>query len=173
MLKALLLTCVLLLNLSSVWACSCVSENIPEKQKIAKAHAQAGLVFTGRLESVALVEKVDTLHLRSRTGADTVVTLRQQFRQYTFAMTRQLKGSPAGATVVVQTDGPGSSCGVSYRVGADFVVFAYAIDTAYSPRGTVRPVTPYFITGLCTRTKELRYTKAAELRQLRRLARQG
>ncbi|MDO7846378.1 hypothetical protein Q5H92_08425 [Hymenobacter sp. M29] len=171
--KTLLLTCFLLLYLSGAWACSCISENLPEKQKIAKAHAQASLIFTGRLESVALVEKTDTIHFRSRAGADTVVTMRQQFRQYTFAITQQLKGAPAGATVVVLTDGPGSSCGVSYRAGADFVVFAYAIDTAYSPRGTARRVTPYFTTGLCTRTKELRYAKAAELRQLRRLARQG
>ncbi len=171
--KVLLLVATLLLNGSGARACSCVGEKIPEKQKIAKARAQASLVFTGRVVAVAEVVETDTVHFRTRAGADTVVTSQRQYRRYTFAVAQQLKGPPAGTTVAVRTDGPGSSCGVTYRVGADFVVFAYSVDSAYSLRGVARPVAPYFATGLCTRTKELRYTKAAELRQLRRLARRG
>lgn len=169
--KTLLLIWCLLLSGGGAWACSCVNEKSPEKQKIAKAHAQAGLVFTGRVVAEALVEKTDTTHFRTRSGADTVVTSRQQYLQYTFAITQQLKGQPvAAATVAVLTARSGAACGISFQVGADVLVFAYSVDTAYSPRGTTKPVPPYFMTGLCTRSKELRYTEAAELRQLKQLA---
>jgi hypothetical protein len=168
--KILLLILTLLLNGSGAWACSCISENIPEREKIAKAQAQASLIFTGRVVSEEMVELTDTVHLRTRSGQDTVVTSRQQYRKYTFAVTERLKGQPTAATVAILTAGPGSSCGVSYRVGADFVVFAYAVDKVYTLRGVEKPIPPYFSTGMCTRTKELRYTQAAELRQLRQLA---
>lgn len=170
--KTILLVWVLLLNLCPAWACACVEERIPEKAKIAKAQAQAGLIFTGRVTSAEVVEMTDTAHLRVRAGRDTVVTTRQQYRKYTFAVIRQLKGHSVATSVVVFTDGPGSSCGVSYRVGAEFVVFAYLVDTADNLRGATKKISPYLVTGLCTRTKELRSTKSAELRQLKRLARQ-
>lgn len=169
--KTLLLASVLFLVSSRAWACSCVGERISEKAKIAKAQAQASLVFTGRVTSEELVEMADTAHVRSRSGRDTVLTARQQFRKYTFAVIQQLKGQPVASSVVVFTAGPSSSCGVSYRVGAEFVVFAHVVDTASNARGAERKIAPYFVTGLCTRTKELRYSRAAELRQLKRLAR--
>ncbi|MBF9140925.1 hypothetical protein [Hymenobacter properus] len=172
-LKFLFLTCTLLLQFSGAWACSCVNAKLPEKQKIAKAHAQANLVFTGRVVAEALVEKTDTVHIRTRTGADTVVTSSQQYRQFTFAVTQQFKGEPVAATVTVLTATMGASCGTSFRVGADVLIYAYRVDKAYGPRGTVHPVPPYFTTDLCTRNKELRDTQDAEVRQLQELARHG
>ena len=171
--KTIFLAWVLLLNLSPAWACSCVEERISEKAKIAKARAQASLVFTGCVTAAEVVEMTDTAHLRARAGQDTVVTTRQQYRRYTFAVIRQLKGHSAATSVVVFTAGPGSSCGVSYRVGAELVVFAYMVDAADNLRGGTKKIPPYFVTGLCTRTKDLRSTKPAELRQLKRLAHQG
>jgi hypothetical protein len=171
--KYLLLACFVLFQLPAARACSCIEDRIPEKEKIAKAWAQAQLVFTGRVVAEELVEMTDTTHLRTRTGQDTVITVRVQYRKYTFAVEQPLKGPASPATVVVFTAGPGSSCGVSYKVGAGYVVFAYTVATATNLRGVERKVAPYYLTGLCTRTKELRHTQQAELRQLRQLARQG
>ncbi|MFD2720520.1 hypothetical protein ACFST9_17500 [Hymenobacter monticola] len=171
--KAFLLACCLLMNCANAWACSCIEARIPEKEKIAKAWTQAQLVFTGRVVSESLVEMTDTAHLRTRTGRDTVITRRMQYRKYTFAVTQPLKGAAGPATIEVLTAGVGSSCGVFYKVGDEFVVFAYTVDTAQNLRGVERKITPYYSTGMCTRTKELRYTAAAELQQLRQLAKKG
>jgi hypothetical protein len=173
MMKRLLLAALLLTRISGAWACSCIEEKTSEKAKIAKAQTQAQLIFTGRVVAEELIEKTDTTHLRTRTGQDTVLTLRVQYRQYTFAVEQPLKGPTGPATVAVLTAGPGSSCGVSYRVGAEYVVYAYAVDTAVNLRSVERKVMLYYLTGLCTRTKELRHTRAAELQQLRRAARHG
>jgi hypothetical protein len=169
--KVFLLACCFLMSCANAWACSCIEERISEKAKTAKARAQASLVFTGRVVAEELIEVTDTTHLRTRTGQDTVLTVRVQQRKYTFAVRQLLKGQASAATVPVLTAGPGSSCGVSYKVGDDYVVYAYAMDTATNLRGVEKKITPYFATGLCTRTKELCYTQAAELRQLQRLAR--
>ena len=171
--KAFLFVCCLLLSCANAWACSCIEDRISEKEKIAKARTQAQLVFTGRIVSEELIEAMDTTHLRTRTGQDTVLTTRVQYHKYTFAVTESLKGPAGPATVAVRTAGPGSSCGVYYKVGAEYVVFAYTVDTAQNLRGVERKVTPYYVTGMCTRTKELRATPATELQQLRRLAKGG
>ncbi|MCC2548624.1 hypothetical protein LJY25_19405 [Hymenobacter sp. BT175] len=172
--KALFLTAILLFLLPDARACSCVTENIPQKQQIAKAYAQASLIFTGRVTAVEDVTSMDTTQLTSpATGRDTLLISRRQFRRYTFAVQRQLKGVAVGPTVMIVTDGPGSSCGVSYAVGSERLVYAYTVDMTQDLAGVVKKVAPYFVTGMCTRTQELRYTQAAELKQLRKLAKAG
>jgi hypothetical protein len=168
--KFLLLAFVLLFRLPAVWACSCVTERLPEAQKIAKARAQASLVFTGRVESTAVVTRTDSVHFRTRAGADTLVISRQQYLQVTFTIREQLKGRPVAGTVAVLTAGSGAACGASFQVGTDYLVYAYRVEEAYSSRVGMYPVRPYFATDLCTRNKELRATSAAELRQLQELA---
>ncbi len=173
--KNLLLAVLLLfLTSSAAQACSCVGEKLPQEQLVAKAHGQASLIFTGRVVSVEDVTITDTTHFRSpAAGADTVLISRRQARRYTFAVTETLKGTAGGPMVVVVTAGAGSSCGVSYAVGSERLVYAYTVDTTQDLTGVLKKIKPYFATGLCTRTQDLRATKASELRQLRQLARKG
>ena len=173
--KTILAACIIiLLTLPSAWACSCVGERISEKQQVAKAYAQASLIFTGRVTSVEKVTRVDTVHARSRhSGRDTVYNIPHSDVRYTFAVSRVWKGKPIGPTVVLVTAGPSSSCGVSYAVGSERLVYAHSVDEEDNHRGSTRKIPPYYSTGLCTRTKELRYTQRREIRQLGHLAKKA
>lgn len=170
----LLVLAFILLRFSVAQACSCVGERISEKKKIAKAYKQDALIFTGRVLRADTRRAGDTLHGRSQfSGVDTVYTLRQATVRYTFAVSRLLKGPAGAATVTVSARTDGSACGKVFRLGTDYLVHAYLLDQEQSLSGNLKRIPPYFATGLCQRTKELRATRRAELRQLARLAARG
>lgn len=168
----LLLTCLLVLLSGRGWACSCVTERISEKEQIAKDYSQAAAVFIGRIVRAEPIMRVDTAHFRSRhSGQDTVLTSRHNGVRYTFAISRLLKGSGVGPEVFVESDN--TSCGVTLAMGSERLMYAYSVNVESDLRGVLRRVDPYYFTDVCSRHQELRYTKAAELRQLRQLAKKA
>lgn len=171
--KTLLLLSALfaLLHGSTAWACSCVEEKISEQEKIAKAYKQDALIFTGRVLSAETIVTIDTLRTRTRrAGTDSIYGYqRRELVRYTFAVDRRLKGTAGGPTVQVSAPADEAACGKVFRPGEAYLVHAFVV----SQDNSSRPITPYFATGLCTRTKALRLTRRAELRQLARLAARG
>ncbi|WP_310395325.1 hypothetical protein [Hymenobacter sp.] len=171
--KVILLAVSLVLFTSpAVWACLCVTEKISEKEKIAKDYAQAAVVFTGRVVRAESIMRADTAHFRSRhSDRDTVLTSQHAGVRYTFAVSRLLKGSGVGPEVFVTSDN--TSCGVALAVDSERLMYAYSVDVEPNLRGALRRVAPYYATDVCSRHQELRYTKAAERRQLRQLAKRA
>lgn len=167
----LLALSLLLFTWPAAWACSCVGERTSEKAQIARAYRNDDLILIGRVVSVEIITSPDTLHAKShRTGQDTVYARGTQQHRYTLAVARVLKGTATGTTVLVTTAGSGAACGVTLKIGADYLLHAFVIDQETTMRGAMKPVLPYYSTSICHRTRELKYVRRGELRHLRRLA---
>jgi len=172
---SLLSLLLVLLSFAPARACSCIGERISEQVKINQAYQRDSLILVGKVVSVeTIVLSLDTLHMPSwQSGADTVYTSRREGFRYTFAVTRVLKGAATGSTIYVTTANQSSACGVSLKVGADYLLHAYKVDQHQTPRGEIKRIAPYFATSICHRTRELKYVPRTELRQLARLARKA
>ncbi|HEX8427359.1 hypothetical protein [Hymenobacter sp.] len=161
--------------MSAARACSCVSGGGSEKQKIAAAYRQGALIFVGQVVSVETVVTTDTVRV-SDTGPIEQRTrlIKHETLRYTFAVSRQLKGQLSGSTVLISTETQSSSCGKQFKIGSEQLVYAFLVSQEASLLGgEPKSVAPYYATSLCERNQELKYVKAAELRQLNQLGKAG
>jgi hypothetical protein len=151
--KILLL--ILLLTSAPTWACSCIVEDVPEAHKITRSFQRATLVFAGR---VLKAENVP-----AATTDDAAVIPVAQVR-YTFVITRLYKGEKVDSTVVLETAAQSATCGASFTVGSEHLLYA---NTTNPTAGREQP---HYAVSLCDRHQELRDVKASELRQLKQMA---
>ena len=165
-----------LLAASSAWACSCVEDkNLSEEHKIANSYTRASLVIVGRVVKAEPVRVIDSVRTKSSfSGLDTIYTSAREQIRYTFAVSKLLKGKVAATSLVtIMSAAQSAACGVNFKTGMEYLVYAYTVDQSPGPGGTPQKTTPYYATGLCERHQELRAVKSAELRQLRRIARKA
>lgn len=151
--KFILLIALLLAD-APAWACSCIAEDIPEAHKITKSFQRATLVFAGR------VLKAENVAAATQDAAVTSVAK----VRYTFAITRLYKGEKVDSTVVLETPAQSATCGVSFTVGSDHLLYANTTSPA-AGKGQ-----PHYAVSLCDRHQALRDVKSSELRQLKQMA---
>jgi hypothetical protein len=170
--KILPLSLIILLQTATAQACSCISAGGSEKQKIITAYQQDDLIFVGQVLSVETVVTTDTLHVADTGPAEQRIRLvRHETLRYTFAVSRQLKGSAVGSTVLITSETSSSSCGKNFKVGSKQLVYAFLVSQEASlTGGEPKSVTPYYATGLCERSQDLSHVKRTELKQLKKLA---
>ncbi|MDO7875764.1 hypothetical protein Q5H93_13555 [Hymenobacter sp. ASUV-10] len=153
----IILLLALLLAGAPAWACSCITEDIPEAHKITKSFQRATLVFVGRVlkaENVAAAPQ--------DAAAMPVAKVR-----YTFAITRLYKGEKVDSTIVLETPAQSATCGVSFIVGSEHLLYA---NTTSPATGAVGKSQPHYAISLCDRHQALRDVKSSELRQLKQMA---
>lgn len=171
----ILILAIVLLRSSVAQACSCINPGGTEQEKIAAAYQQDALIFVGRVLRVDTVTTTDTVRVAptpTGSGGEQVHILQHKKLQYTFAVSRKLKGEVSGRTVRVATEMQSASCGRLFRVGGRYLVHTFLVSQKESlAGGEPENIPPYYATSLCNRGQELNKTKRAELKQLRKLAR--
>jgi len=75
--------------------------------------------------------------------------------------------------VFVVADTESASCGVTFAIGTEQLIYGFTVAEDYNLRGVRKEITPYYATGLCQRHQQLRYVKSSELRRLRQLAKKA
>lgn len=155
MMNKLLFFFAFLLAGAPAWACSCIVGNEPEAHKITKSFQQATVVFTGR------VLKTENVPAAPATDVAMMPVARTR---YTFAVKRLYKGEQVDSTVVLETSTQSATCGVSFVVGSEHLLYARTASPA-AAKGQ-----PQYVISLCDRHQALRDVKSSELRQLRQMA---
>ena len=174
--KILLALLLLIFRMPTAQACSCVSGvRVSEKQQIAAAYQRDALIFVGKVVSVETVVTTDSVRVSDTGPVEKQFQLiRRETLRYTFAVSRQLKGTATGPTVFIASETSGAMCGKQFKVGSEQLVYAFLVAQKDSPYGgELRNITPYYETSLCNRSQELGQVKQAELKQLKKLAKAG
>jgi hypothetical protein len=144
--------------------CSCVG--IPS---VAAAFKEADFVVVG------------TVKARTRVSASTVLGGAKRFPNlsasdtlffgYRYAYTVEIeevyKGDKRKRVVEILTGAGSSDCGVQFRVGSSYVIYAYCRRSLEVAGGPI-DIPPFLATHTCTRTTPV---NNAELKALRRVAR--
>lgn len=144
--------------------CSCVG--IPS---VASAFKEADFVGVGTVKARVRVSASTVLGGAKRfpnlSASDTL------FFGYRYAYTVEIeevyKGDKRKRVVEILTGASSSDCGVQFRVGSRYVIYAYCRRSLELAGGPI-DIPPFLATHLCTRTTQV---NNAELKALRRVAR--
>jgi len=158
--KTLLLTLIFLLfSASDAYSCSCL------KSKIKEGFKNSDLIFIGKVINEEWNTSTEKIANTNKTEEYKRVT-------YTFLINEFIKGTESIREVEITTSGFEGDCGMSFEVGAEYLIYSYEIDyrTTSNLYLISEKVKPYFTTDLCTRTNYINNVKQRELKKLKRLA---
>ncbi|WP_413616952.1 hypothetical protein [Hymenobacter latericus] len=83
--------------------------------------------------------------------------------RYTFRVKHLYKGSAQTDTLSVRSSGSSATCGSSFDLNTDYLIYSWFRDTKSESTSELEPkASPILYTGLCTRNKPERFSTLFE-----------
>ena len=150
---------VLLFVTASTFACTC------KKLSVKKSYTNSNIIFVGRVVAVNEIEREQNFKVDGKLRS-----FPYKIFEYTFELAETIKGYTNKKSLRVFTESYHSSCGFTFELNKDYLVYSYF--TNFYELAS-EPVNPFLHTDICTRTKLLSETKKSEFKKLYRYNRRN
>jgi hypothetical protein len=140
----LLVTILILIQSTDLFACSCADMFKSVEKKVENAYKESDLILTGKIIDKKV--RQSTLYHRS----DDLVT-------YTVEITKRIKGDLKSAKVSITSYRGSEYCGFIFEIGKEYLIYSYENNNEY-------------FTDLCTETKTMDSASELELKTLKSIA---
>jgi len=166
--KRFLITVLIIISYTSLFACSCVETNESFKAKVERAFSNADLIFIGKVVSKEIIKT--EIYVPKIKGTQKYVRA-----EITFEVTDVISGEVHTKTLNIVTSDDEESCGYNFKIGNEYLVYSHEMDRRLTMNSTLNKeiVEQYFATGLCTRTNQLDKIRKREINLIKRLAKKN
>ena len=159
--KNIIFLLILIFSVNQIYSCSCIHSTIKN------GFVNSDIIFTGKVIKINKGKIIDSIPSSTEKGK---FYINQTPRiEFVFKVFKFIKGKEKTEFITIVTTGGGSDCGNYFELNSEHLVYSYKTDLKLNSFNPNEKVEPYFSTSLCTRTKELKKVKKAEINILERL----
>lgn len=158
--KNIIFLLILLFTVNQIYSCSCIHSTIKND------FVNSDIIFTGKVIKINKGKIIDSIPSSTEKGK---FYINQTPRiEFVFKVIKFIKGKEKTEFITIVTTGGRTDCGNYFELNSEHLVYSYKTDLNLNSFSNNK-VEPYFSTSLCTRTKELKKVKKAEINKLERL----